>query len=295
MRIDLHTHSDASDGTRPPAEVVRRAREAGLDVLALTDHDTVAGWDEAWAALPDGLTLVPGIELSCRYDGRSLHLLGYLFDPDAPGLAGELARIRAHRLDRARSMVDRLRALGADVTWERVRELSGGEVVGRPHVARAMVEAGVVATVDDAFTQDWIGSGGRAHVGPYPLDPVRAVQLVREAGGACVLAHPRSRKRGYVFGDEVIEELAAAGLAGVETDHPDHAPEDRARLRDVAAALGLLITGSSDDHGEMTGDRLGSETTSPEDYAALLAAAPGGGRLGNRPASAGAEGLRSCR
>ncbi|MEW2352672.1 PHP domain-containing protein [Spirillospora sp. NPDC029432] len=273
MRIDLHSHSTASDGTRPPAEVVRRARDAGLDVLALTDHDTVAGWAAARDALPDGLALVPGIELSCRHDGRSLHLLGYLFDPDAPGLAAELARIREHRLGRARGMVDRLRELGADVSWERVRELAGGESVGRPHVARAMVEAGVVAAVDEAFTPEWIGSGGRAHIGPYPLDPVRAVRLIREAGGAAVLAHPRARRRGYLFGDEVIEELAAAGLAGVEADHPDHAPEDRARLRAVAAALGLLTTGSSDDHGAMTGDRLGSETTARADYEALLDAA----------------------
>ncbi|GAA2420192.1 PHP domain-containing protein [Actinomadura vinacea] len=276
MRIDLHTHSDISDGTRPPAEVMRRAREAGLDVVALTDHDTVAGWDAAAGELPDGLALVPGIELSCLHDGQSLHLLGYLFDPAEPALADELVRIREHRLVRARTIVRRLRELGADVSWDRVRELAGGDVVGRPHIARAMVEAGVVATVDEAFTEDWIANGGRAHIGPYALDPLQAVQLVRQAGGACVLAHPRARRRGYVFGDEVIEELAAAGLAGVETDHPDHAPEDRARLRDLAAGLGLFTTGSSDDHGGLTGDRLGRETTAVPAYEALLAAASSG-------------------
>ncbi|XVQ12781.1 PHP domain-containing protein [Spirillospora sp. CA-255316] len=275
MRIDLHSHSDASDGTRPPAEVVRRAREAGLDVLALTDHDTVAGWDEAARALPEGLTLVPGVELSCRYEGRSLHLLGYLFDPSAPELAAELAAIRAHRVDRARGMVGRLRALGADVSWERVRELAGGESVGRPHIARAMVEAGVVASMDEAFTGDWIADGGRAHVGPYPLDPVRAVRLVREAGGACVLAHPRAGRGGRALSDEAIEEFAAAGLAGIEVDHPDHAPEDRARLRDLAAGLGLFGTGSSDYHGELPEDRPGRETTAVPAYEALLAAASG--------------------
>ncbi|MFF5263183.1 PHP domain-containing protein [Actinomadura viridis] len=274
MRIDLHSHSDVSDGTRPPAEVVRRARAAGLDVLALTDHDTVAGWDAARAALPEGLALVPGVELSCRHEDRSLHLLGYLFDPDEPALAGELARIREHRVNRARTMVDRLRALGADVTWERVRELAGGEAVGRPHVARAMVEAGVVGTMEEAFTETWIGHGGRAHVGPYPLDPVRAIRLVRDAGGTCVLAHPRAG-RGYTIGDETIGELAAAGLAGIEVDHPDQGPDDRARLRDLAAGLGLFTTGSSDDHGAQTGDRLGCETTSGEDYAALLASVAG--------------------
>jgi predicted metal-dependent phosphoesterase TrpH len=274
MRIDLHSHSDASDGTRPPAEVVRRAREAGLDVLALTDHDTVAGWDAAAQALPDGLTLVPGIELSCEFAGRSLHLLGYLFDPDSPELAAELALIRDHRVLRARGMVDRLRELGVDVTWERVRALAGGESVGRPHIARAMVEAGAVRTVDEAFTPEWIAHGGRAHVPRYVPDAIRAIGLVREAGGASVLAHARAD--GYVFGDEVIEELAAAGLTGIEVDHPGHAPQDRARLRDLATALRLPATGSSDDHGAMTGDRLGCETTTREAYETLIAAASGG-------------------
>ncbi|WP_412516659.1 PHP domain-containing protein [Actinomadura madurae] len=275
MRIDLHSHSDASDGTRPPAEVVRRAREKGLDVLALTDHDTVSGWDEATRALPGGLTLVPGIELSCNQDGRSLHLLGYLFDPDEPELAAELTRIRDDRVIRARGMVDRLRGLGVDVTWAMVRALAKGEAVGRPHIARAMVEAGAIETEERAFTSRWIAQDGRAYVERYALDPERAVGLVRAAGGVCVLAHPRAR-RGHVVPDEVIGKLAAAGLAGVEADHPEHAPGDRARLRDLAAGLGLAVTGSSDDHGAPTGDRLGAETTAPDAFEALLAAATGG-------------------
>ncbi|MES9606880.1 PHP domain-containing protein [Actinomadura sp. NPDC000929] len=276
MRIDLHCHSDASDGTRPPAEVVRRARENGVDVVALTDHDTVAGWDEAAASLPDGLALVPGIELSCKEDDRSLHLLGYLFDPAEPVLAAELARIRDDRVVRARGMVERLNELGAEVGWDTVRALATGEAVGRPHIARAMVEAGVIETADEAFTPRWIAQGGRAYVERYALDAERAIELVRAAGGVCVLAHPRARRRGYVFGDEVIERLAAAGLAGVETDHPDHTPEDRARLRDLAAALGLAVTGSSDDHGAFTGDRIGVETTAPDAFDTLRAAATGG-------------------
>lgn len=276
MRIDLHCHSDVSDGTRPPAEVVRRARARGLDVLALTDHDTVAGWDEAARALPEGLTLVPGVELSCKLHGRSLHMLGYLFDPEEPALAAELARICDDRVIRAQGMVDRLRDLGVDVTWGMVRAFAKGEAVGRPHIARAMVEAGVIRTADEAFTAQWIAQGGRAYVERYALDPEHALRLVRAAGGVCVLAHPRARRRGYVFADEVIEKLAAAGLAGIEADHPDHVPEDRADLRDLAAALGLVVTGSSDDHGALTGDRLGAETTAPDAYARLAAAAPGG-------------------
>ncbi|TYB46693.1 PHP domain-containing protein [Actinomadura chibensis] len=273
MRIDLHSHSAMSDGTRPPAEVVRRARERGVDVLALTDHDTVAGWDEAAAALPDGLTLVPGIELSCKLDGRSLHMLGYLFDPSEPVLAAELARIRDDRVIRARGMVERLRELGVDVTWDMVRGLASGEAVGRPHIARAMIEAGAIRTADEAFTDDWIAQGGRAYVERYALDPEEAIGLVRAAGGVCVLAHPRARRRGYVFGDDAVERLAAEGLAGIEVDHPDHAPDDRARLRDLAAALGLAATGSSDDHGALTGDRLGAETTDPDAFAQLAEAA----------------------
>ncbi|WP_030173090.1 PHP domain-containing protein [Spirillospora albida] len=275
MRVDLHAHSSVSDGTRPPAEVVRRARAKGLDVVALTDHDTTAGWSEAAAALPDGLTLVPGIELSCKQDGRSLHMLGYFFDPLHPGLAAELARIRDDRVHRARATVVRLRELGVDVTWDAVAALARGEAVGRPHIARAMVEAGAVATVDDAFTPEWIGHGGRAHITRHALDPLDAVRLIRDAGGVCVLAHPRARRRGHAFGDDLIAELAAAGLTGVEIDHPDHAPEDRARLRGLASGLGLLATGSSDDHGALTGDRLGAETTDPAAYEALRDAASG--------------------
>lgn len=275
MRVDLHAHSSVSDGTRPPAEVVRRARANGLDVVALTDHDTTASWSEAIAELPDGLTLVPGIELSCKQDGKSLHMLGYLFDPLHPELAAELVRIRDDRVGRARATVVRLQELGVDVTWEAVQALAQGEAVGRPHIARAMVDAGAVPTIDDAFTPAWIGHGGRAHINRHALDPLDAIRLVRAAGGVCVLAHPRARRRGYVFTDDLIEELAAAGLTGVEIDHPDHAPEDRAHLRGLASRLGLLATGSSDDHGALTGDRLGAETTEPAVYEALRDAASG--------------------
>jgi predicted metal-dependent phosphoesterase TrpH len=281
--IDLHAHSDASDGTQPPAEVARRARDHGVDVVALTDHDTVDGWAEAAAALPPGLTLVPGMELSCRSAGRSMHLLAYLFDPDEPELAEERRRIRDARVHGARGMVERLRELGVPVTWEQVAGIAGDGAVGRPHIARAMIEAGAVRTLDEAFTPEWIGAGGRAQVKRYALEPVRAVRLVVAAGGVAVLAHPRARKRGYVFGDDLIEELAGVGLAGLEVDHPDHAPADRAALRGVAEGLGLFVTGSSDDHGELTGHRLGCETTSAAALEALLAAGHG------RPPFRGAE------
>jgi 3',5'-nucleoside bisphosphate phosphatase len=275
VRADLHSHSTASDGTSPPAEVMRRARAAGLDVIALTDHDTVAGHDEARRALPAGLTLVPGMELSCRLDGHSVHLLGYLFDPDHAGLAAECARIRESRLQRARAMVDRLAELGVPVTWEQVSAIAGDGVVGRPHVARAMVEAGVIESPGQAFGPEWIGPGGRAHVTRYALDPARAVTLIRAAGGVAVLAHPRVAARGWTIPDEVIAGLAAAGLSGIEVWHPDQGPAERAELQALAGRLGLIPSGGSDDHGELTGYLIGSATITPDAYEALISQATG--------------------
>src|ERR1700759_5240887 len=183
MRADLHVHSSASDGTDPPAEVMRRAARAGLDVVALTDHDTVAGHAEARAAAGP-VTLLPGMELSCRLDGRSLHMLAYLFDPDQPELAAELTRIRDDRVLRARAMVDKLAGLGVDVSWGQVAAIAGQAVVGRPHIARAMADSGAIASPREAFTRDWIADGGRAYVGRDALDPARGIDLVRAGGGA---------------------------------------------------------------------------------------------------------------
>jgi len=298
VRIDLHVHSSASDGTDPPAEVVRRAVVAGCDVIALTDHDTVAGIAAAAAALPPGLTLVPGMELSCQLarspgggfppgppsprggfppgpprDSRSVHLLAYLFDPAYPALAAETELIRDDRVHRARAMVDRLGALGVPVKWERVEEIAAGAVVGRPHIARALAEAGVVATPADAFTAEWIGDGGRAHVGRYAPDAARAIALVRAAGGVPVLAHPRSP--GYEIGDEVVVGLVSAGLAGLEVFHPDHDQSERSRLTQLANSLHLVMTGGSDDHGAFGDGGLCGETTPPDQYERLLALATG--------------------
>ena len=164
MRVDLHTHSTASDGTDPPARVIRRAGAAGLHVVALTDHDTLAGHAQARRALPQGLTLLPGMELSCRLGGRSVHMLAYNIDPANTELAAECAAIVEARLSRARRMVEALRGLGVGITWAQVEALAGGGVVGRPHIARAMVAAGAIESPDQAFTPEWIGTGGRAHV-----------------------------------------------------------------------------------------------------------------------------------
>jgi predicted metal-dependent phosphoesterase TrpH len=273
VRIDLHTHSSASDGTDPPAVVMERARARGLDVIALTDHDTVGGLDEARAALPPGLTLVPGMELSATLDGRSLHLLAYLFDPDYPPLAEAVASIRDDRVRRARVMVDKLAALGTGVTWDQVTAIAGDGVVGRPHIARALADTGTIAAPADAFTTDWIGDGGRAWEDKYALETAEAIALIRAAGGVTVLAHPRSE--GYEVSDDQIRALAAAGLTGLEVWHPDHSPAVRGRLRVLAAGLGLIPTGGSDDHGALSNHRLGTQTTPAEAFERLTAATTG--------------------
>lgn len=274
-RIDLHSHSTASDGTDPPAEVMRRARAAGLDVIALTDHDTLAGHAEARGALPPGLALVPGMELSCRLDGHSVHLLAYHVDPAHAGLAEQLHAITTDRLRRARDMVGKLRELGVDITWEQVAAIAGDGVVARPHIARAMVAAGAIARPDQAFTPEWIGPGGRAYVSRYALDPEDAVRLVSSAGGVSVLAHPGVPQGAWKIGDEAVARLAAAGLAGLEVAHPDHDDSERIRLAALAATLGLVSSGGSDDHGSLTGHRLGCETIAPGEYERLVSRAAG--------------------
>ncbi|MFC9286904.1 PHP domain-containing protein [Streptomyces sp. NPDC057052] len=275
MRIDLHCHSTASDGTDTPAELVRNAAAAGLDVVALTDHDSTRGHAEAIAALPPGLTLVTGAELSCRVDGISMHMLAYLFDPDEPALLAERELVRDDRVPRARGMVARLNELGVPVTWEQVARIAGEGSVGRPHVATALVELGVVPTVSDAFTREWLADGGRAYVGKHETDPFEAIRLVKAAGGVTVLAHPAASKRGRTVPESVIAELAAAGLDGIEVDHMDHGDDTRARLRGLAADLGLLVTGSSDYHGSRKTCVLGEYTTDPEVYGEITRRATG--------------------
>ena len=275
MRIDLHCHSTASDGTDTPAELVRNAAAAGLDVVALTDHDTTRGYAAAMAALPVGLTLVTGAELSCRIGGVSMHMLAYLFDPEEPALLAERELVRDDRVPRARAMVARLQELGVPVTWEQVARIAGDGSVGRPHVATALVELGVVASVDDAFTGDWLADGGRAYVEKHETDPFEAIRLVKGAGGVTVFAHPGASKRGHTVPESAIAEMAAAGLDGIEVDHMDHDEDTRVRLRGLAKELGLLTTGSSDYHGSRKTVALGQYTTDPEVYGEITRRATG--------------------
>ena len=276
MVIDLHTHSTASDGTEAPAVVVARAVAAGLDVVALTDHDTTLGWVEATAAARShGITFVPGIEVSCSRRWQSIHLLAYLPDPQHPALVSELARARDSRGTRLDRMVEKMAADGIPVTLEAVRaEVEQGATVGRPHIADALVRAGVVEHRDEAFAR-WLGNDSPYYVAHYAPDPVHAVRVVRAAGGVPVIAHPWSGTRGRVVSDALVEELAAAGLAGLEVHHRDHDEDAVRHLADLAAALDLLATGSSDYHGEGKLNRLGEHTTVPAVLEAIEARATG--------------------
>lgn len=275
--IDLHTHSSCSDGTLPPAEVVRLAAEAALEVVALTDHDTTEGLAEARAAGAElGIEVVPGIELSAEHEGRSVHVLAYWPDPEEPELVAELERLRDERLGRAAAMIERLRELGIGISLGRVREIAGGGPIVRPHIAQALVEAGAVADEQEAFDR-YIADGGPAYVEKHALAPVDAVRLILRAGGACVLAHPglwddRAGPSGVP--EEVIEAMAAAGMHGLEVDHPDHAPEQRERYRRLAARLGLVPTGGSDFHGDrLERSPLGGARCDPDAFAELRALA----------------------
>lgn len=279
MRIDLHTHSSVSDGTETPAELLATAAAADLDVVALTDHDTTDGWALAAKARPPGLTVVPGMELSCRWlpQGErpiSVHLLAYLFDPDHPGLLAERTRLREERLDRGERMVVGLAEAGYPVRWDLIVEASEGGVVGRPHVARALVSAGVVQTVDEAFAT-LLNHRSPYYVAKVDTHVLDGIALVRAAGGVPVFAHGLASKRGRVVGDAAIEAMVEAGLLGLEVDHPDHSPEEREHLRGLADRLGLLVTGSSDYHGTNKTTPIGACLTAPDQLDALLAAGTG--------------------
>lgn len=271
-RVDLHTHTTASDGVHAPAELVRIAAERGLDVLGVTDHDTVAGVAEAArAGAAAGIEVVAGIEVSSRHDGRAVHVLGLFVDPEDATFREVLARAKAQRLWRARGIVERLNDLGYELDWSEVEAQAGGDVVARPHIARALVARGYVRRVGDAFTAELIGDGGRALVRRDLPSPAEAVALIRRAGGAAVLAHPAiTHHAGHAVGVdlELVESMAAAGLAGLEVDHPDHNPRAREHARTAAERFDLVPTGGSDFHGH-EGTWPGSCTTDPECLARL--------------------------
>jgi predicted metal-dependent phosphoesterase TrpH len=262
-RSDLHTHTTASDGALTPAELVRLALERGLEVLAVTDHDTVAGVAPAIeAAAGTGLRVLPGVELSALYSGGGLHLLGYGFDPAAGGLDVRLRALTMGREERARAILHLLAELGVPLSWDRVAALARG-AVGRPHIARALVMAGYARDVSDAFTR-FIGEGRPAYLPSGRLSVAEAISLVREAGGEVALAHPLLPARPLDL-DRLLPELRDAGLTGIEVYHSDHDAAATARLRRLADSQGLWWTGGSDFHGPSKPDaQLGAVPVPPE-------------------------------
>jgi predicted metal-dependent phosphoesterase TrpH len=280
--IDLHCHSTASDGTDRPSELVHKAVAAGLTTMAITDHDTTGGWAEAAEAvrqLDVEFSLIPGAEFSCVYHGAdgdriSLHLLGYLFDPTAPGLKGERARLRENRLGRGEAIVNNLIEAGYPIRWAQVRAIAGDGAVGRPHIGQALVEAGVVPSVHDAFAE--LLSSGSPYYVPKADSEVRSmIGLIQAAGGVAVIAHPWARRREKILDESALRDLVEVGLAGIEVDHVDHTPEDRARLRELATELGVFTTGSSDYHGSHKSVRLAAEITDRQCLQQILSQAHG--------------------
>lgn len=278
MRIDLHTHSNASDGTDSPAGLVVQAAAAGIDVLAITDHDTTAGWSEAVEALPPGMTLVRGMEMSCIGHGErgypvSVHLLAYLFDPDHAAFARERQRLREERVTRVRTMVAKMQADGLPVDAEEILGLAG-PAVGRPHLAQALIKAGVVATVEEAFA-NLLAANGPYYVRKADTWLDDAVAMIAAAGGVSVIAHARARSRGALLALSHVDTLIGKGLGGLEVAHPDHSVEDQRLLAGIVAEHGLIATGSSDYHGSNKTVGVGSDTTDPGEFERLAAAATG--------------------
>lgn len=268
--IDLHTHSSVSDGTETPARLVRSALLAGLETIAITDHDSTAGWQEAAsAASGTGLTVIPGLELSTRYSWKSVHLLAYLVDPLNADLVRETARIRAARLARAESMVARI-AADYDLSWDDVvAQTTTGATVGRPHIADALVAKGHVPTRSAAFAS--ILHPRTGYFEPhYAPDPLEGVRLVRAAGGVPVLAHPATRGRSAVIPEDRLAQLVDAGLFGLEIEHRENTADGKVRLHELAKRFGLAVTGSSDYHGAGKPNLLGENTTAPEVLVRIL-------------------------
>jgi len=273
--IDLHTHSNASDGTDSPRQLIEKAIARGLSVIALTDHDTIAGWDEAERALQelsDGtkLQLVLGSEISCQdEDGVSIHMLGLLFDRNHQGLIAELAKTRENRQTRMERIIGRLNEAGIEITLAEVyAQKRDDATLGRPHLADALVARGHVANRDEAF-QTFLHNGSKFYINHYSPSPFEAISLIKAAGGVAVIAHPLASSRGRVMRRDLLEALIEAGLDGIEVDHRDHNESERAELLRLARANELVVTGSSDFHGTGKLNQLAEFTTDPREWERL--------------------------
>ena len=273
--IDLHTHSSVSDGTESPTELIEAAVEAGIHAVAITDHDSTAGWDEAFAAASGtGLMVIPGMELSTNFGPASVHMLAYLFDPTDATICAETALIRDGRLHRAERIVERI-AEDYDITWADVlAQSTDGGTLGRPHIADALVAKGLVSNRSAAFESilHWQSRYYEKYYAPSPLEGAR---MIVAAGGVPVLAHPATHGRYRVIEESAIAELVDAGLFGLEIHHRDNTEDGKVRLFELAEKYDLVVTGSSDYHGEGKPNRLAENTTSPEALARIIAAASG--------------------
>ncbi len=245
-KVDLHLHSTASDGRLSPAELVRRAAEAGLSVMALTDHDTVDGITPALEAIKafPRLKLIPGVEINTDVPQGEAHVLGYFIDYAHPELLAALKSMRASRQERAQKMLAKLKGMGISLEWSRVKEIASTEAIGRPHIAQAMLEKGYITNIKEAFNK-YIGWGGPAYVERTKITPVEAVQLILRASGLPVLGHP------LTIGEPepMIVELKANGLVGLEAYYNGYTAADLSRLVSLAEQYGLIATGGSDYHG----------------------------------------------
>jgi len=268
--IDLHTHTNFSDGTDTPTELVNKALASGITTLAITDHDSLSGWGEAISALRPGLSLVPGAEISCQTnDGISVHVLGLLFDPNHVELMNTLSKTRENRHGRMEKIIARINEAGIDISMADVLEqLSDGATLGRPHLADALVKKGVVASREEAFTQ-MLHNNSKYYVSHYSPSPEVAVKLIKEAGGVAVIAHPMASHRGRVISSETFGSIINSGLDGIEVDHRDHTPDEKKELINLAKEFDLVMTGSSDYHGNGKLNMLGEYTTHPKQWEKL--------------------------
>ncbi len=274
MVIDLHTHTNFSDGTDTPTELINKALAAGIKVIGLTDHDSIGGWQEATAALRPGIALVPGAEISCQTtDGISVHILGLLFDSSNTELMNTLEKTRENRHGRMEKIIARINQAGIDISMEDVLEqLSDGATLGRPHLADALVKKGVVASRDEAFAQ-MLHNNSKYYVAHYSPTPEAAIKLIKAAGGVSVIAHPMASHRGRTISLETFGSLIESGLDGIEVDHRDHSPDEKTQLIALARQANLVMTGASDYHGNGKLNQLGEYTTEPAQWERLESAA----------------------
>jgi predicted metal-dependent phosphoesterase TrpH len=272
--IDLHTHTNFSDGTDSPTQLINKALAAGISVLGLTDHDSISGWQEAITALRPGISLVPGSEISCQTsDGISVHILGLLFDSENLELMGTMQATRENRHGRMAKIITRLNEAGIDISMQDVLDqLAEGATLGRPHLADALVEKGVVASRDEAFTQ-MLHNKSKYYVSHYSPLPEVAIKMIKAAGGVSVIAHPMASHRGRTISLETFGSLIDAGLDGVEVNHRDHSPDEKTQLIELAKQNNLVMTGASDYHGNGKLNQLGEYVTMPEQWERLEARA----------------------